>query len=126
MAAERRSPKPAAAPDAEAPDSRRSTIRRSCVQFVWYCNVQDGTKRGLARTVDVSAGGLGLVTTQTIAQGERFLVVVVTRFGRVSLLGKVTHVGEPEPGTYRAGFQIWVIPPTDQATWQRLLREEAR
>jgi hypothetical protein len=125
VAAEKRSPNPLAAPDAEAPDSR-STVRRSCVQFVWYWNVEDGTKRGLARTVDISAAGLGLVTTHTVARGERFFVVVVTRFGRVALLGKVMHVREPEPGTYRAGLQIEIIPPTDRSTWHRLLREEPR
>jgi hypothetical protein len=96
------------------------------VQFVWYCCVEDGAKRGLARTVDVSSSGLGLVTTHKIARGERFFVVVVTRFGRVALLAKVMHVQEPEPALFRAGLQIEIMPPTDKSTWQRLLREEPR
>jgi hypothetical protein len=96
------------------------------VNFVWYCSIEGGGARGLARTVDVSAGGLGFVAAHTIALGERFFVVVETRFGRVALLGKVVHVEEPEPGLYRAGLQIEIIPPTDKPNWQRLLREEAR
>jgi hypothetical protein len=69
---------------------------------------------------------LGLVTTHRIAQGERFLIVVVTRFGRVALLARVMHVQEAESGSHRAGLQIEIIPPTDKSTWQRLLREEPR
>jgi hypothetical protein len=125
VAAESGAPKTAASSDSEEPDSRRAS-RRSCVQFVWYCGVEDGSKRGLARTVDVSAEGLGLVTTHRIAPGERFFVVVVTRFGRVALLARVMHVQEPEPGSHRAGLQIETIPPTDKSTWHRLLREEPR
>jgi hypothetical protein len=123
--AEKEAPKASGVSDSEAPDSRRAA-RRSCVQFVWYCSLEDGTKRGLARTVDVSAGGLGLVTTHRVVRGERFLVVVVTRFGRVALLARVMHVQEAEPGSHRAGLQIETIPPTDKSTWQRLLREEPR
>ncbi len=125
MAAETGAPKSTAVSDSESSDGR-SAARRSCVQFVWYRSIEDGSTHGLARTVDVSAGGLGFVTTHRMAHGERFFVVVVTRFGRVALLGKVIHVQEAEPGLYRAGLQIEIIPPTDKATWQRLQREEPR
>ena len=124
MAAEKGAPKAPANSD-EAPDSRKAA-RRSCVQFVWYCSVEESTKRGLARTVDVSSTGLGLVTPHKITPGEKFFVVVVTRFGRVALLARVMHVQEPEPASYRAGLQIEIMPPTDKSTWQRLLREEPR
>jgi hypothetical protein len=125
VAAKKSSAKVVAAARAENRDNR-SASRRSCVQFVWYCSVEDATKRGLARTVDVSAGGLGLVTTHKIARGEKFFVVVVTRFGRVNVLARAMHVQDVEPDSCRVGLQIEIIPPTDKPVWQRLLQEEPR
>jgi hypothetical protein len=107
------------------PDSRRS-VRRNRIRFLWYCSVDELDARGLARTVDVAESGVGLVTNHQLAAGTKLFMVVVTRFGRVACLGKVMHVHQPEVGSYRVGVQIEVIPPTDRASWNRLLQEERR
>lgn len=126
VAAESQGPKPAEVTDSSAPPDSRRAVRYGCIQFLWYCSLQDNTKRGLARTVDVSARGIGLVAAHQIVPEERLFLVVVTRFGRVALLGRVMHVQEPEPGSCRAGVEIEVIPPADRSTWLRLLREVRR
>jgi hypothetical protein len=124
--AERQGPKGAAAIGSTAPADSRRAARYTCIQLLWYCSLEDHTKRGLARTVDVSARGVGLVAAHQIMPEERLFVVMVTRFGRVALLGRVMYVQESEPGSYRVGVEVEVIPPADKSTWLRLLREVRR
>jgi hypothetical protein len=127
VAPESRRPRATGDPNAaEAPPDSRRSVRRTCIQFLWYCSVDELDARGLARTVDVAEGGIGLVTNHPLASGAKLFMVVVTRFGRIAFLGKVMHVHQPEVGSYRVGVRIEVIPPTDRASWSRLLQEERR
>lgn len=117
---------PGDAAEAGASEESRYSKRHPYVHFVWFHCLESGEEHGLARTVDVSEHGIGLITSRQLAPGARLFIVLVTPFGRVSAIGKVMHAQMLQASTCRVGVKIEVVPPTDKAVWTKLAGRDPR
>jgi hypothetical protein len=107
-----------------AVDGRRAA-RHEYVQFLWFHGLES-QHSGLARTVDLSENGIGFVASQQLAKNERIFLVLLTPFGRISLISKVVHSRRVDSGSFRIGVNLEIIPPTDKPAWASLLEKEPR
>jgi hypothetical protein len=104
----------------DQPSGRRMP-RRGAVKLIWY-KVIGQPEEAIARSCDVSAGGIGLHTTHPVATGEEVFVEVITASGAVSFLGRVMHCRQQ--GEYhRVGLKIEAMPPNDRSPWKKLVDE---
>ena len=104
-------------------DSERAAPRHNLVMLAWYKRIDDGAgdyEEGVARSFDVSTGGAGLVTTQSMPVGARVLLQLAIPNGKVTAVAHVRNVKVTGNGTYRLGLQVYCVPPTDLATWKRI------
>jgi hypothetical protein len=112
---------------AQAHGNERRAPRRPLVSMAWYRTLPDRAEpavEGVASSIDLSAGGIGIFTPRPLPVGVLlFLEVAFHRpgVGSVSLIGRIMHCGRTERGTYRVGIQIEVVPPNDRALLERLI-----
>jgi hypothetical protein len=106
-------------------DENRHTPRHPLITFCWFLRIDDAAQEGeeaVAQVRDVSDQGIGMLTPKPIAAGARLLVELVSKVGRVSVIGQVANVGPTsDAGVFRLGVRIVAVPPNDQATWRRIL-----
>ena len=110
-------------------ESRRAR-RQSFITFVWYkCVGADGQhdaegEEGLARSCDISEGGLGLVTSRPLPTGARLFVEITSRLGSLSLVARVTYCRPgSSAGTHHVGLDVEIVPPNDRKTLEQLLHK---
>jgi c-di-GMP-binding flagellar brake protein YcgR len=104
-------------------DNRREHKRHPVTRLAWYRTIEpmlfgeDGEARpieGLSYSVDVSRGGLGLVTTNALEQNSLVMVQVVFESDAtvLSAVCRVAFCGAAEnAGYFRLGLQFVVLPP---------------
>jgi hypothetical protein len=106
------------------PESRRAAPRHGLITLVWFKRVDDAaldSDEGIARSFDVSTGGTGLVTTMAMPVGARVFLQLVIPNGKISAVARVMNVRPADNGAFRLGLQVYGIPPTDRATWKRVV-----
>ena len=109
--------------DAEA----RREDRRDVVSFVWYSVLpiepaaEAAGTEGVARSCDLSTGGIGLVIARSVSAGAWLFLELGLRVGRVSVIARVRHCQPTEGGLFRLGCVIEAVPPNDRQTVARLL-----
>ena len=108
---------------------KRRAQRKPVVAFVWYKLIsgvaggESAKVSGLARSCDVSDGGIGIVTSEHLPLGVRVFLEIATAIGNVSAVGAIMHCSEVERGYFRSGIQIEIVPPNDRALLPRLLEK---
>ncbi len=108
---------------------QRRAQRKPIVVFVWYKLIssvaggEPANASGIARSCDVSDGGIGIVTSEHLPLGVRVFVEIATAVGNVSIVGAVMHCSEVERGYFRSGIQIEIVPPNDRVLLTRLLEK---
>jgi len=118
----------AAAAADEANTGERRAERRPIVAFVWYQIIGSQGPRdaagysGIARSCDISKGGLGIFTSRPLPAGTLAFVEIATADGNVSAVGKIVHSVEVREGYHRSGVQLEIVPPNDRALLARLLK----
>jgi PilZ domain len=109
----------------EDDDEQRSSERFPLVTFCWYKRIDDAaedTEEAMGKLCDVSEGGVGLLSTKAAPVGARLLLEIVSKAGRVSLLGTVTYcVATGNRGGLRIGVKINTVPPNDRANWRKIV-----
>lgn len=104
-------------------------MRKPVVAFVWYkvisgiAGAEPANFSGLARSSDLSDGGIGIVTPEHLPLGVRIFLEIATAVGNVSAVGAVMHCSEEEQGYFRSGIQIEIVPPNDRILLTRLLEK---
>lgn len=102
---------------------RRSGQRWGLITFAWYKRVDDAAaadEEGVARSCDVSAAGLGMVTARHLEVGARLFIELMTNAGNVSLIGRVRNLRPAPGGCFRLGILVEALPPSDRHSWERL------
>jgi hypothetical protein len=77
--------------------------------------------RGLARTLNVSATGLLLETSQPFTLGQTLRITLGLRDDLVQITGKVAHAEATAAALYSAGVCFLAFPEEDRATYQKHL-----
>jgi hypothetical protein len=114
----------------EEPDpelEQRRTKRHPFIAFAWYKRVDDraaSDEEGVARSCDVSDGGIGMVTTRPFPLNAYLFIELIAGESRISALGRVMHSSALTSGHFRVGVRVESVPPTCQLAWQQLLAEE--
>jgi hypothetical protein len=120
---------PPEAPAQSASAEQRRSRRQLFTKFVWYCRVREAgessgpLEEGLAHACDISASGVGVVTSQPIAANARLFLEIAAKAGTLSLVARVTHCRKESDGKFRLGLDLEVVPPNDRATLARILGE---
>jgi hypothetical protein len=107
-------------------EAQRSAPRHNLITLAWFKRVDDAaleSDEGIARSFDVSSTGAGLVTTISMPVGSRLLLQLVIPNGKVSAVARVMNVTPAGNGAFRLGLQVYAVPPTDLATWKRMVGE---
>jgi hypothetical protein len=105
-------------------NEQRVSQRHPFITFCWYKRIDDvaeDDEEAVAQLRDISEGGIGVLTANALPIGARLLVEIVSKVGRVSVLGKVTHCAPSSERSFRTGVKVYSIPPNDQLTWRRML-----
>jgi hypothetical protein len=103
---------------------QRRAARHSLVSFAWYKRIDEGAdddEEGVARSCDVSEGGVGIVTVRAFPTNARVLLELIARGSRITALGRVMHSAALPNGNFRIGIRIENVPPTCNLSWQRLI-----
>lgn len=90
-------------------EDRRKHQRRTGKANVHLVRESDALRKGIPATlVDVSVGGVGLISHDLFAQGERVSVRLQNEIQRYcrEIRGVVRWVRETEPGAYRLGIEL--------------------
>ena len=103
----------------------RVAPRHPYVHFSWFHRLDCGSGH-LAHTTDISERGVGFITAEEIAAGERIFLVLSTHKGRVNFIAKVMNVTRHDATTYQVGVVLEVIPPPDAAAWAALVKKVPR
>ena len=77
--------------------------------------------RGLARTLNVSATGLLLETSQPLAPGQTLRISLGLHDELVQVTGRVAHSEENAAALYNSGVCFLSFPEDDLATYQQHL-----
>lgn len=104
---------------------KRGAMRHEYVHFAWYKRIDDralASEEGVARSCDVSGHGVGMITTRSLSAGSRLFIELIGRVGRISALGTVMHCTAVGHGCFRIGIRVDCLPPTDQGTWQQMVK----
>ena len=107
----------------EAPSSRRQE-RYRYITFTWYHSAmsdRDNPEEGIARSCDISEQGLGMITARPLPQGGGLLVAMVSRFGNLTVYGRVMFCMPLGEESFRIGVHVDCVPPTYQPTWQKVI-----
>ncbi len=103
------------------------------MNFIWYRVLQngedgacEGPEEGVARSCDLSASGIGLVTPREIGKGSLLMLEVMTTAGNLSAVGRVCHVRPAAEGCFRLGLELEAMPPNDRRLWAELTEASAR
>ena len=107
-----------------AGSDKRVATRHEYINFAWYKRVDDSamdSEEGVARSCDVSEGGVGMVVTRKIPAGARLFMELISRAGRISAIGTVKHCTDVGNGQFRIGIGIVSVPPTDQLAWKQMV-----
>ena len=99
----------------------RRTPRTGAVKFIWFKVLGEETE-SIARSCDVSAGGIGITAPAAVTVGKLVFVEVITAGGAVSFVGRVAHCSAVAQLS-RIGIQIDTMPPNDRPAWERLVNE---
>lgn len=128
-------PSASPAPTAGRIDDRIAP-RQAMVSLVWFHSVvdpegEDQVVEGIARSVDVSRRGLGLITTQPVPVGTLLFMEITlrrtsatgpgTHFAQVHCVGRAMHCSETEDGSHRVGIRVELVPPSERALLERIL-----
>jgi len=83
--------------------------------------VASATEEGLARCRGISEHELKLVTSRPVRVGARLFVEIATRFGDLSLIGRVTSCAAGKVGPpYQMALALEIVPPNDRQVLDRL------
>lgn len=77
--------------------------------------------RGLARTLNVSATGLLLETSQPFAAGQTLRITLGLRDELVQVTGRIAHSEENAAALYSSGVCFLAFPADDLATYRQHL-----
>lgn len=90
--------------------SKRATERVACVCLAWVEGHRDEAMRGIARTVDVSTRGVGLILSSAFESGVRVTIeLLMPGHLRLRATGAVAHVERVTDG-YRVGVRFDAPP----------------
>jgi len=114
----------------------RVAPRRDLASLAWFRTIevpglpQSEIVEGVARSIDISRGGFGLVTTQPIPKGALlFLELTLRRAARAGertqatlhCIARVMHCGAIEEGGHRVGIRVELVPPGERALLEWLV-----
>ena len=105
-------------------ESQRSAPRHGIITLAWFKRVDDAaldSDEGIARSFDVSAAGIGLVTARSLPVGSRLVLQIAIPNGKVTAIARVMNVIPAATGAFRLGLQVYSVAPTDLATWKRMV-----
>jgi hypothetical protein len=89
---------------------QRSIERVACVCLAWVEGHREDAMRGLARTVDISTRGVGLILSSAFESGVRVTIeLLMPGHLRLRATGEVAHVERIEDG-YRVGVRFDAAP----------------
>jgi len=118
---------PAKPPTDDTGPHQRTAQRKPIVAFVWYRVVDDNAdgdadvSEGIARSCDVSQGGVGIFTSRPLPTKARVFLEIATAVGNISAVGTITHCSQADDDYHRSGIHIEIVPPNDRALLARLL-----
>jgi hypothetical protein len=113
-------------PESRDQDEHRAEPRHGYVHFAWYKRIDSSEKdgeEGVARSCDVSEGGVGMITSRPLPAGARLFIELICRDGRVAAIGTVAHADEAGNGCYRIGIRMEIFSPSAQLVWAQLVKE---
>ncbi len=105
----------------DSSEARRHT-RQALVTFAWFQRVDDAASpedHGIARSCDISLGGIGMMVARSLPVGARLFLELVSQPGRLCVMGKVMHCSSADNGLFRVGIQVDLVPPGSQRLWRR-------
>lgn len=103
---------------------KRQKPRHEYINFAWYKRVDNAAEesdQGVARSCDVSDGGVGMIVTRPLPEAARLFLELISRAGRISAIGTVMHCADAGHGCFRVGIRIDTVPPTDELTWRQMV-----
>ena len=114
------------APGDDPPSHRRRSQRHTVATMVWYKVVPheaEATPEGVARSVDISQSGLGIIVPSSLPLKRLIWLELSAGQVRMSALGKtVFSINERE--YYRVGIEFVVIPPNDRIQLREFCTDE--
>ena len=105
-------------------DERRRSQRTSYVAFAWYGLITDDEEplqEGIARSIDLSLDGLGMVTPRPLALGRKVFVKIKAPEGTIAAVAVVVNVADHGEGTYRVGLRFEILAPSDLPVLHRMV-----
>jgi hypothetical protein len=105
----------------------RRTPRLPVVTFAWYCvigdcNPESSPCEGIARTINLSAEGVGLYTPHPVTPGTYIFIELTTSTGAISLVGQAPYARKLSDDYYQVGVSIKIIPPNDRGAFEAMLK----
>jgi hypothetical protein len=112
-------------PDESASTNRRGERRHPLISFVWFQIIDDtepsdeyadwaSSSGCIARSCDISAGGIGITASQSCPVGSKVFMEISTGGFHISAAGQAIHARCTTEGQFRIGINFLVVPPNDR------------
>jgi hypothetical protein len=96
-------------PRRDRPERGWDRVKHTCL--AWVEGEPEGAAHGLARTVDLSPSGAGLVLSRNLEPGSRVVVeLLLPGTLRLRATGEVVHGVPLEGGQFRVGVRFFSAP----------------
>jgi hypothetical protein len=106
---------------------RRGAERFSYRELVWfklveYKDEQAGDSvEGVSRSCDVSTGGLGLISSHPMPEGQNIFLEISGKGFEFSATGQVVYSRPIERNIHRVGVRFSALPPGNRIDLDRLI-----